>query len=256
MDTYGGSLTDPMSLHKYLFANSNPVMYCDPSGHSSLTLGEAMGVCAIIGALSGAFLYDLGFLRNENETKNIGGYLTYAIVGAIIAILIFLVIYLIAKIILFIIALASTQPDKVDQAIQKIDEFAEGARGNSGEDLYKSGEAFRSIQNGNGGTIWVSIRQVWQSDVASLFEKLGDANVKIISGIHGFQGEPNYWEEYAEAFAKDQDLFGKDIVYNFVEIIDDADILASLLETNGDTILAWCYSEEIGETLLNRLLYG
>ena len=25
MDTYGGSLTDPMSLHKYLFANSNPV---------------------------------------------------------------------------------------------------------------------------------------------------------------------------------------------------------------------------------------
>ena len=25
MDTYAGSLSDPMSLHKYLFANANPV---------------------------------------------------------------------------------------------------------------------------------------------------------------------------------------------------------------------------------------
>lgn len=35
MDTYGGSLSDPMSLQKYLFAKSNPVMYSDPSGHMS-----------------------------------------------------------------------------------------------------------------------------------------------------------------------------------------------------------------------------
>ena len=47
MDTYGGSLSDPMSLHKYLFANSNPVMYSDPSGHNA-TLVETDTVVAII----------------------------------------------------------------------------------------------------------------------------------------------------------------------------------------------------------------
>ena len=55
MDTYGGSLSDPMSLHKYLFANSNPIMYCDPSGH--MTLSEECGVMACIGAMCGALTY-------------------------------------------------------------------------------------------------------------------------------------------------------------------------------------------------------
>ena len=34
MDTYQGSIFDPTSLHKYLYANANPVMYTDPSGYS------------------------------------------------------------------------------------------------------------------------------------------------------------------------------------------------------------------------------
>ena len=33
-DTYAGSTADPISLHKYIYANSNPVMYSDPSGYS------------------------------------------------------------------------------------------------------------------------------------------------------------------------------------------------------------------------------
>ena len=37
MDSYQGSLEDPVSLHKYLYANANPVMYTDPSGYTSLS---------------------------------------------------------------------------------------------------------------------------------------------------------------------------------------------------------------------------
>ena len=36
MDSYQGSVYDPVTLHKYLYANANPVMYTDPSGYFSL----------------------------------------------------------------------------------------------------------------------------------------------------------------------------------------------------------------------------
>ena len=32
-DSYAGSISDPTSLHKYLYANSNPVTYSDPGGY-------------------------------------------------------------------------------------------------------------------------------------------------------------------------------------------------------------------------------
>ena len=35
-DSYEGSPSDPISLHKYLYANASPVMYTDPSGNMSL----------------------------------------------------------------------------------------------------------------------------------------------------------------------------------------------------------------------------
>lgn len=35
-DTYAGTIFDPASLHKYLYANANPVMYSDPSGYFTL----------------------------------------------------------------------------------------------------------------------------------------------------------------------------------------------------------------------------
>ncbi|MGN0641945.1 MAG: RHS repeat-associated core domain-containing protein, partial [Huintestinicola sp.] len=34
-DSYAGSISDPVSLHKYLYANSNPVTFSDSSGFSA-----------------------------------------------------------------------------------------------------------------------------------------------------------------------------------------------------------------------------
>jgi RHS repeat-associated protein len=32
MDTYQGNMHDPMSLHKYMYANANPISNTDPTG--------------------------------------------------------------------------------------------------------------------------------------------------------------------------------------------------------------------------------
>ena len=51
VDSYLGSVDDPVSLHKYLYANANPVNYIDPSGYFSLA--ELMEVVKTQGVLSG-----------------------------------------------------------------------------------------------------------------------------------------------------------------------------------------------------------
>ena len=49
MDSYSGSIDDPVSLHKYLYANANPVSNSDPSGYSSLAdLNASMGIQATL----------------------------------------------------------------------------------------------------------------------------------------------------------------------------------------------------------------
>ena len=71
MDTYSGSLSDPVSLHKYLFANANPVMYSDPSGHYTLTETEtAIAIQGILGeAMSGIF-YMLDWFVTDPDSNN------------------------------------------------------------------------------------------------------------------------------------------------------------------------------------------
>jgi len=42
MDSYQGSIYDPVSLHKYLYANANPVKYTDPSGKNAALAFEGL----------------------------------------------------------------------------------------------------------------------------------------------------------------------------------------------------------------------
>ena len=107
MDTYAGSLSDPMSLHKYLFANSNPIMYSDPSGH--LSLAEKMLVCGLIGELASSTLYLVELFTTDNIQYNSTfdaalGSLSVAITGFLAGVLFCLMHILFAAILGTVIA--------------------------------------------------------------------------------------------------------------------------------------------------------
>lgn len=54
VDPYDGFAMMPASLHKYLYANNNPIYYLDPSGESILTMQNlyvAMGITAILSSV-------------------------------------------------------------------------------------------------------------------------------------------------------------------------------------------------------------
>jgi hypothetical protein len=56
MDTTEGRSQDPLSLHKYLYASSNPANRIDPSGHEDVSLVSfsiAVAISTTIGAISG-----------------------------------------------------------------------------------------------------------------------------------------------------------------------------------------------------------
>lgn len=98
MDTYGGSLSDPTSLHKYLFANSNPVKYCDPSGHSSIaeTSVVVTSITILTAASTGVVYSILGDIYGSDKTQlwywlgmigavTLAAVLTYFVAGAFVA---------------------------------------------------------------------------------------------------------------------------------------------------------------------------
>lgn len=54
VDPFAGSPQDPQSLHKYLYANANPILYSDPSGKFSIT-GIAVGIVFTFLAFLGGY---------------------------------------------------------------------------------------------------------------------------------------------------------------------------------------------------------
>jgi len=54
-DSYEGASSDPSSLHKYLYANANPIMRFDPTGRSSLMdMAITVGIVGTLGGIVGA----------------------------------------------------------------------------------------------------------------------------------------------------------------------------------------------------------
>jgi len=56
-DSYQGNNQEPMSLHKYLYASGNPVMFTDPSGNFSLA--EDSTALAVAGILAASASYEM-----------------------------------------------------------------------------------------------------------------------------------------------------------------------------------------------------
>ena len=69
MDTYQGSIFDPVSLHKYLYANANPVMNVDPSGYATLT-GQQVAVAGIAVMASAVLVNDTWAMNVYHNLKN------------------------------------------------------------------------------------------------------------------------------------------------------------------------------------------
>ena len=75
MDSYAGNIYDPASLHRYLYANANPVKYTDPSGHKPF-LQVVTAVCIkviLAGAAMACVMSVLGGLVGAVSTAVQGG---------------------------------------------------------------------------------------------------------------------------------------------------------------------------------------
>ncbi len=83
-DTWMGNNSDPITLHKYLYGNADPVNHIDPSGNFSLgSLGSGLGVLSTLSSIA-TTSYDIfssSGSGNELSAKEIGTALMISAVG-------------------------------------------------------------------------------------------------------------------------------------------------------------------------------
>ena len=83
MDTSAGSICDPTSLHKYLYANANPVTYVDSSGYFGLTdvvCANAIGDMLFYGISAGIINVGLNLIREIRAANKYGTKVDFAYV--------------------------------------------------------------------------------------------------------------------------------------------------------------------------------
>jgi RHS repeat-associated protein len=81
LDPYAGNTSDPLSLHKYTYCHSSPIMATDPSGMMSIS-----ELCVSIGistALAGIGTYSAGKLFHSTVTQDIGFFMFVGGVGLV-----------------------------------------------------------------------------------------------------------------------------------------------------------------------------
>jgi hypothetical protein len=81
-DAYQGSPYDPASLHKYLYANANPIDRVDPSGRFSV--GELAQTMAIQGIISATISGILSYAVNRNLKQALAAAGAGFIIGAVL----------------------------------------------------------------------------------------------------------------------------------------------------------------------------
>ncbi len=71
MDTWGGSNHNPITWHKYLYANANPSNVIDPSGHMSLgSLGASISIVGTLTTIANVGITGLGMAFASEDSDS------------------------------------------------------------------------------------------------------------------------------------------------------------------------------------------